>query len=190
MTSEDHDDIHRVIALCFRGYNSMSDLDLERILSFDMEWLSPEEAEIAVNRLITQGWLLGNRDSLTPAFTDTDVTTPIGWFPRPSRLLEPTNFSPNPEKIDATVIEQLPEPSIRVTSRSENNNINLDPRAKMSNRLKRFISKQAKLSNEEIERRLLRKQNALSYATEWLCLALIAREQNLEMEQIITALSS
>ena len=60
----------------------------------------------------------------------------------------------------------------------------------MSNRLKRFISKQAKLSNDEIERRLLRKQNALSYATEWLCLALIAREQNLEMEQIITALSS
>ena len=49
MTSEDHDDIHRVIALCFRGHNSMSDLDLERILSFDMEWLSPEEAEIAVN---------------------------------------------------------------------------------------------------------------------------------------------
>ena len=35
----------------------------------------------------------------------------------------------------------------------------------------------------------IRKQQALNYAAKWVCLALIAREQNLEMEQIIRALS-
>ena len=67
---------------------------------------------------------------------------------------------------------------------------NLDPREKLANRLKKYIARQSKIPLDEIERRTDRKQKALNYASNWLCLALIAREQNLEMEQIITALSS
>ena len=55
MTDEDIDDVRLVISLSFRGENGLSDIDLERILSFDMEWLSPEEAEIAVSKLIDAG---------------------------------------------------------------------------------------------------------------------------------------
>ena len=58
MTDEDIDDVRLVISLSFRGENGLSDIDLERILSFDMEWLSPEEAEIAVSKLIDAGWLI------------------------------------------------------------------------------------------------------------------------------------
>ncbi len=65
MTGEDTEDIRRVISLCYRGIRQMSDLDLERILSFDMEWLSPEEAEQSVSNLIDKGWLLGERDNLS-----------------------------------------------------------------------------------------------------------------------------
>jgi hypothetical protein len=60
----------------------------------------------------------------------------------------------------------------------------------MAARLKKYIARQTKIPVEEIERRAERKQKALGYATVWLALALVAREQNLAMEQIITALSS
>ena len=89
MTDEDIDDVRLVISLSFRGENGLSDIDLERILSFDMEWLSPEEAEIAVSKLIDAGWLVGERESLHPAFDARSISTPIGWYPRPSRILEP-----------------------------------------------------------------------------------------------------
>ena len=56
--------------------------------------------------------------------------------------------------------------------------------------LKKYISRQTKIPIDEIERRSERKQKALTYASNWLCLALIAREQGLEMEQIVSSLSS
>jgi hypothetical protein len=69
-------------------------------------------------------------------------------------------------------------------------NESTDPRSKMTTRLKKYIARQTKIPIDEIERRAERKQKALGYATVWLALALVAREQNLAMEQIITALSS
>ena len=67
MTDEDYYDICCVLSLCYRGVEVLSDLDLERILSFDMGWLSPEDAETAVSALIEKGWLIGSRDELTLA---------------------------------------------------------------------------------------------------------------------------
>ena len=190
MTDENFDDVRRVISLCFRGLDSISDLDLERILSFDMEWLSPEEAETAVSNFIDKGWLTGSRDKLSPAFDTKSVTTPIGWFPRPSRLLHPVDFG----KQETVEEPQIPSNDSKIVPAKQQNDIkpasNLDPREKLANRLKKYIARKAKIPIDEIERRTERKQKALNYASNWLCLALIAREQNLEMEQIITALSS
>ena len=67
MTDEGYYDICCVLSLCYRGAEDLSDLDLERILSFDMGWLSPEDAETAVSALIDKGWLIGSRDELTLA---------------------------------------------------------------------------------------------------------------------------
>ena len=192
VTDEDYEDIRRVIALCFRGIKKMSDIDLERVLSFDMEWLSPDQSEQVVSKLMETGWLVGDRDELSPNFEIKDVSTPIGWFPRPSRLMSPIDFGtsttdevdnsksqPAKAKPETTVDAKVPLPSSST-----------DPRSKLSSRLMKYISRQTKIPVEEIERRAERKQKALGYATMWLSLALIAREQNLVMEQIITALSS
>ena len=192
MTDEDYEDIRRVIALCFRGIKKMSDIDLERVLSFDMEWLSPDQSEQVVSKLMETGWLVGDRDELSPNFDIKDVSTPIGWFPRPSRLMSPIDFGtsttdevdnsksqPAKAKPETTVDAKVPLPSSST-----------DPRSKLSSRLMKYIARQTKIPVEEIERRAERKQKALGYATIWLSLALIAREQNLVMEQIITALSS
>lgn len=192
MTDEDYEDIRRVIALCFRGIKKMSDIDLERVLSFDMEWLSPDQSEQVVSKLMETGWLVGDRDELSPNFDIKDVSTPIGWFPRPSRLMSPIDFGtsttdevdnsksqPAKAKPETTFDAKVPLPSSST-----------DPRSKLSSRLMKYIARQTKIPVEEIERRAERKQKALGYATIWLSLALIAREQNLVMEQIITALSS
>ena len=53
-----------------------------------------------------------------------------------------------------------------------------------------FIARKTGLSKEEISRRQQRKNKALEPSTTWICLALIAREQGLEMKDIIAALST
>ena len=194
MADADVDDICRVLAVCFRHGNSLSELDIERILSFDMGWLSPDEASTAVHALIDSGWLIGNEDSLQPMVKNNSITTPLGWFPRPSRLINPVKYdslqfseSSNEENI------QPPKQTKKIEESVKNENIpepiSKDPRAKMERRLKRFVSKQSKIDIEEIERRIQRKKNALSFVTVWMCIALVAREQGLEMKDIIDALS-
>ena len=196
MADADVDDICRVLAVCFRSGESLSDLDIERILSFDMGWLSPEQASDAVKALIDKGWLIGDQDSLKSVLSSNSVTTPLGWFPRPSRLINPIQYDSVKFQESTKEIESLGNNS------SEQNNLtpsskqdigeevsSKDPRSKIERRLKKFVAKQSKLEMDEIERRILRKKNALGMVSNWLCIALIAREQGLEMNSIVEALS-
>ena len=196
MADAEVEDVCRVLAVCFRSGETLSDLDIERILSFDMGWLSPEEASDSVKALIDSGWLIGDLDSLSSVLTNNSITTPLGWFPRPSRLISPvkydsvkfeefnqkdellSNNSPGNENLNQPLQQKV---SVESTSK--------DPRSKIERRLKKFVSKQSKLEMEEIERRILRKKNALGMVSNWLCIALIAREQGLEMTSIVEALS-
>tara|TARA_B100000965_G_C19516890_1_gene724616 strand:- start:264 stop:860 length:597 start_codon:yes stop_codon:yes gene_type:complete len=196
MADAEVEDVCRVLAVCFRSGETLSDLDIERILSFDMGWLSPEEASGSVKALIDAGWLIGDLDSLSSVLTNNSITTPLGWFPRPSRLISPvkydsvkfeefnqkdellSNNSPGNENLNQPLQQKV---SVESTSK--------DPRSKIERRLKKFVSKQSKLEMEEIERRILRKKNALGMVSNWLCIALIAREQGLEMTSIVEALS-
>ena len=193
MTDEDYYDICRVLSLCYRGVEVLSDLDLERILSFDMGWLSPEDAEIAVSALIEKGWLIGNRDELTLAGEIEQKETPPGWFPRPTRLTEPVKFTiikqnPTPS-MDEDKTEVATQPATVSTAKPSPQEMN-DPREKLAGRLSKFIARQSKLSIEEINRRATRKKQALVYVSNWFCLALVAREQGIEMESIVSSLSS
>ena len=196
MADADVEDVCRVLAVCFRSGETLSDLDIERILSFDMGWLSPEEASDSVKALMDSGWLIGDLDSLSSVLTNNSITTPLGWFPRPSRLINPVkydsvkfeDFNQKDEKLSndfsrKEVLNQPPQQKVSVEITSK------DPRSKIERRLKKFVSKQSKLEMEEIERRILRKKNALGMVSNWLCIALIAREQGLEMTSIVEALS-
>ena len=51
------DDVRRVLTILFRGITSIARPDLERSLSFDMEWVAPHEAEEVVDALLNKGWL-------------------------------------------------------------------------------------------------------------------------------------
>ena len=196
MAHEDVQDVLRVLAICYREGSILDALDLERVMSFDMDWLSPEEAEKSVQALIAAGWLTGPEKELTPTVALEGVTSPLGWFPRPSRLIKPCK----PEKLQTSlthppdmearstplpVTSGGPQPQPAVATPVESN----DPRARLTPRLTKFIARQSQLPIEEVERRAKRKAKALTYASHWACLALVAREQGLVMDDITAALS-
>tara|TARA_B100000459_G_scaffold111711_1_gene65465 strand:- start:824 stop:1423 length:600 start_codon:yes stop_codon:yes gene_type:complete len=191
VASEDFEDIRRVLAICFRDGEALDALDIERILSFDMEWVNPSEAEKIVQALIGKGWLSGEENALQPTVSLRNVQSPLGWFPRPSRLLHPVDANDiqeqpvvsEPKQVAATQTKEKTQSLNHATSSS-------DPRAKLTQRLSKYISKASEISLEEVERRAKRKQQALRYASTWICLALVAREQNLSMKEITDALAT
>ena len=195
MGNEDVADIRTVLAICFRDGKPLDAIDVERILSFDMEWLSPDDAEIAVQSLISAGWLCGEENALTPSIDLSGITAPLGWFPRPSRLTNPVSIKLNeqtnqtivPELVDeVNTIKAIATKKIEIVNQMENHS---DPRAKLTKRLTKFIAKTTKIEVEEVERRANRKHKSLAVATNWMCLALVAREQGLQMQEIVDALA-
>jgi|TARA_B110000967_G_C18667277_1_gene451187 hypothetical protein len=195
MGDEDVVDIRTVLAICFRDGKPLDAIDVERMLSFDMEWLSPDDAEIAVQSLISAGWLCGEENALTPSINISGVTAPLGWFPRPSRLTNPVSVKLNEETNETIVSESVdeaipikvvPTKKIEITTQEENHS---DPRVKLTKRLTKFIANASKIEVEEVERRANRKHKALAVATNWMCLALVAREQGIQMQEIVDALA-
>ena len=195
MGNDDVVDIRTVLAICFRDGKPLDAIDVERMLSFDMEWLSPDDAEIAVQSLISAGWLCGEENALTPSINISGVTAPLGWFPRPSRLTNPVSVKLNEETNETIVSESVdeaipikvvPTKKIEITTQEENHS---DPRVKLTKRLTKFIANASKIEVEEVERRANRKHKALAVATNWMCLALVAREQGIQMQEIVDALA-
>jgi len=189
MGSEDIDDIRRVLAICFRDGKALDSIDVERILSLDMEWLSPDDAETAVQSLIATGWLKEEENALTPSIAITGITAPLGWFPRPTRLINPVPVQLDGEvnKIEITETAPIIATPIEKPTASEINSA--DPRVKLAKRLTKYIAKTSKIDIAEVERRANRKQKSLAVATNWMCLALVAKEQGIQMQEIVNALA-
>ncbi len=190
MGAEDMEDIRRVLAICFRDGKALDSIDVERILSLDMEWLSPNDAEIAVQSLISAGWLTGEENALTPSIDITGITAPLGWFPRPTRLVNPIPVQLDGVTSIEEIVESTPIADAVVKPKTTESEIDsADPRVKLAKRLTKFIAKTSKIEIAEVERRANRKQKALAVATNWMCLALVAKEQGIEMQDIVNALA-
>jgi hypothetical protein len=123
------------------------------------------------------------------------ITSPLGWHPRPARLLKPIHVNnmvaesveQSPADVRSTPLPATPPtPPPAIIASPQNPD---DPRAKLTPRLTKFIAKQSQLEVQEVERRAQRKAKALTYASHWVCLALVAREQGLVMDDIAAALS-
>jgi len=192
MTEADAEDIRRVLAICFRGESELDALDIERILSLDMGWLKPDEAATAVQAMIKSGWLKGGQEHLSPVDDFSSSSTPLGWYPRPQRLMSPVQYNPASEQVSATgdetktteVVKPQQTP-VSVELKEETN----DPRAATTRRLLKYIARASGLESEEVQRRATRKQRALVHVTGWMALALVARDQGLDMDSVIQALS-
>ena len=119
------DDVKRVLAICFRDGSTQTIDDLERILSFDMGWMDTDSAHQAINSLIIAGWIVNDDGNLSPNCELKGINAPLGWQPRPSRLIEPVvNQSPGiPVKIiDKTTV---------VEDDNTSKPVNKDPRSRL-----------------------------------------------------------
>ena len=67
----------------------------------------------------------------------------------------------------------------------EKTELSKDPRMKLVPRLVKYVSRKAGLETEEVNRRMERKMRALGPITPWMCLILIAKEQGLQVDDIV-----
>ncbi len=184
------DDLQRALAVLFRDGRPMDPSDLAREMAFVHGWLSIGDADMAVTRLQQQGWLTQDKGGIVPHGMHAAVHPPLGWMPRPSNLLEPPPWRDDdvpvppakdePQQVPSASTVQPPE----TTQRPDN-----DPRARLEGRLIAFIARASGVERDEVQRRADRKQRALRPCTSWLALALVAREQGLDMRAIVDALS-
>ena len=187
--SDDVDDVRRALTIVFRGVESVARADLERMFSFDMEWVAPHEAENVTSALESAGWLVESNGQLRLGVELGEVDVPFGWFPRPARLMRPvaaTSTQNSGDELAST--DSSPPVQPTPAAQPEPEALSGDPRARLTKRVARFISRQSGLSMDELHRRAERKTRAFHLITPWMAYALVAREQGLVMDDIVQAL--
>ena len=187
--SDDVNDVRRALTIVFRGVESVARADLERMFSFDMEWVAPHEAESVISALESAGWLMESNGQLRLGVELGEVDVPFGWFPRPARLMRPVAAASTQTSGDEVASTDAP-PRIQPTPtvHQEPEATSGDPRARLTKRVARFIARQSGLSMDELHRRAERKTRAFHLITPWMAYALVAREQGLVMDDIVQAL--
>ena len=187
--SDDVDDVRRALTIVFRGVESVARADLERMFSFDMEWVAPHEAENVISALESAGWLVESNGQLRLGVELGEVDVPFGWFPRPARLMRPVAASSTQNSGDELAsTDSSPPVQPTPAAQPEPEALSGDPRARLTKRVARFISRQSGLSMDELHRRAERKTRAFHLITPWMAYALVAREQGLVMDDIVQAL--
>ena len=186
MSDESINEIQKLIFVSFSEDKKLSISDLERLWSLELQWMMPEEASLVIRKLIQSGWLVLENNLVSPVNLDKQYSPSLGWQPMLRIISSPPIFISESvssvEKVDieseivVNVIqsEKNPSPSKHPPDRSESNIPTLI----------RFIAKKSKIDNREVVRRAQRKRRSLGPVTLWMALALVAREQGLDMVEV------
>ena len=168
--------------------------ELSRIWSLELQWFTPEEADEVVSILAERGWLTESESKLSPSAGLKLSRPPLGWRPIPRRLLELSQF----QQVSSIQPASVPEVARVVTESKPMPRVS-DPipstlppdRAEGSiPQLIGMIADKSALENKEVMRRAQRKRRALGPVTLWMALALVAREQGLDMHDVITTIEA
>lgn len=175
MTQNAEEDIARVLALTWRGIDSGLEAgDIARIWSLDQRWLQPHEADIAVSSMLENGWLKQVEGGLAPVELRRDLKPVLGWFPRPSNLMHPPPH--RQETVQQENVAEEEEIEAPINDDKSFDDVHM------------LISEQSGLDPDEIKRRCSRKKRALGTVEDWMCLALVAREQGLDITSLASSL--
>jgi hypothetical protein len=168
--------------------------ELSRIWSLELQWFTPEEADEIVAALTERGWLTESESKLSPSLGLELSRPPLGWRPTSRRLLELPQFQQAPltqpasvPELAKAVAESKPMPKVSDPTPSA-----LPPdRAEGSiPHLIGMIADKSALENKEVMRRAQRKRRALGPVTLWMALALVAKEQGLDMHDVTAAIKA
>lgn len=152
-----------------------------RYWSIDTQWMNYTQAEKLVDELVEKGWLTSIDSSLkTNIRVDAD-SIKFGWIPEIKYL---NNLPKNNEMIDGTNLKQI---SNETSSIEDSIQIALDSPQR---RLVRYISANTGILKDEIIRRCARKKRSLGQITTTFCLLLIAKEQGMDMPELIMGIET
>lgn len=186
MSNESINEIQKLIFVSFSEQTELSISDLERLWSLELQWMMPEEASLVIEKLIKSGWLVSENNLVSPVYIDKQSFPSLGWQPMLRIISSPPIF----------VSESVPSPIVKAEVKSEIV-VNVVQSEKISSEkhppdrsesniptLIRFIAKKSEIDNREVVRRAQRKRRSLGPVTLWMALALVAREQGLDMVEV------
>ncbi len=156
--------------------------DLARFWSLEMHWLDPDEANILLGKLLDLGWLAGNDSSLSLNPRVTLSPPELGWQPL-LRNFDDIPVAPEWPIEDPSTHLDTPESPLSHDLQVEGGEgaAELDGEGALT----RHISMASGLDRREVVRRANRKCRALAPISMRLALALVAREQHLEMPEVV-----
>ena len=170
-------EISKLLHSSFSGGAAVSMKDLSRMWSLEMQWFSPDSALSLARRLHSAGWLVGSQDSLEPCSSTPDHPPEMGWRPFLSR------FEDMPESPGTDMVDETPPPMDNPDEKNEGGESSTieTPLARMAS----IVSSMSGLEMREVLRRAERKRRALGPVSLEIAILLLAREQRLEMEELI-----
>ena len=202
--SEAHEqEIGRLLQISMAGLpgDSTTREELSRIWSLELQWFTPQEADLIADRLSERGWLVETEGGLSPPLGLELPRPSLGWSPLARRMIDPPEFKrytppaqthPIPREPTEVVVEppapkQQPMPRI---SDPEPTSMPPDRAEGSIPGLISMIGEKSGLENKEVIRRAQRKRRALGQVTLWMALALVAREQGLDMHAVNLAIET
>ncbi len=188
-------EISRLLSVSFSESRQIEISDLVRFWSLELQWMEPNDAQMIIDRLLKSGWLIDDNDFLRPANGIQTMMPKLGWRPIIRAISKPPEFiisdiAPQSIEIGIKDLETIVE-VIQVDSQSSENIERLpDKTEDHIPKLISLISQKSKLDNREVVRRAQRKRRSLGAITLWMALALVAREQGLDMIEIVEVIES
>jgi hypothetical protein len=177
------------------GNEPLDASSITRTWSLDLGWLAPTDAEILLTKLLAKGWLVSKDDRLSTNTELDNVSVPLGWFPRTTVLEQPPNCPQgnaeikNSSKSDNNISQE--KDRIYKTDNESNTPVsksiivNTGQQSFNVPALLQLISKESNLARQEVMRRAQRKRKSLGHITAWMALILVARELQVDIENLI-----
>jgi hypothetical protein len=191
LESEAIEDIQRLLAMTWRtwGDEPLDPNSITRTWSLDLGWLSPQDSENLLTKLIAKGWLESSDDGLTPKSDFSGINVPLGWFPRQRLLDDPPLFSvPSDGEVeksssktltaDVAIKDNVSESEESIVRGTKQDTFDVPA-------LLQLISKESKLARQEVMKRAQRKRKSLGTVTIWMALFLVARELGVDVNNLI-----
>ena len=194
MSEHRADQIARLLHASFHGApdRGISKSDLARMWALELQWFSPEDSMGIADRLLEFGWLVEDEGSMMPNPHIEPLPPDLGWQPFsgsfaviPAFVPPSTNDAPEP-----TQSESRPPQSKEQELPVEQSRHPLDRAEDSIQALIAHVARKSGLEQREVVRRAQRKRSALGPVTLWMAIALLAREQGLDMHEVLGIIES
>ena len=195
MSDDSIEEISRLLFVSFSEFNHIEISDLIRLWSLELQWMEPNDAELVIKKLLQSGWLINEDDRLKPVDGINKIPPELGWRPIFRKISNPSDFISQSEDVVLNIDESLPSKIVVKVIESESKSPQVIERppdrseANIPNLIK-LIAQQSRLENREVVRRAQRKRRSLGPVTLWMALALVAREQGLDMVEIVSVIEA